>query len=144
MPPIDPGLIADYIQNQYRDDIYPHAPQVPHIFAQGLIPNPRKVKRALNTYQILLELSRIRVRNWEMNPVDLELLAKIVVIQSRFPHFYNHLEDNPKFLYILEYLTISTVGCDKKHNIRQTPGMRTQDVQNDKNQICNKQQTEDF
>ena len=82
-------------------------PTAPDVFSQGLEPNPRKVKRALNIYRTLLDLAEVRVKAWEMDPVDPKLVAKIVVIQSRFRALHEHLVRHPAFLLKVEAETLA-------------------------------------
>jgi hypothetical protein len=67
-----------------------------------LEPNPRKVKRALNIYRTVLELADKRVRVWEMDPINDELAAKIVILQSRFRKLHEYLPQQPEFLPEIE------------------------------------------
>jgi iron(II)-dependent oxidoreductase len=98
LPGLEEDLIGRFVEQDYADvgNICSTAPQV---FSKGMEPNPRKVKRVLNVYRTLWELAGVREQNWEMDPVDPELLAKMVVLQSRFSdlhdHFRKNLEDIP-------------------------------------------------
>jgi formylglycine-generating enzyme required for sulfatase activity len=80
----------------------------------GLEPNPRKVKRALNIYRTLLELAEVRVNAWEMDPVEPELVAKMVVIQSRFRRLYKYLVKHPAFLGKVEAKALPEDGLDSE------------------------------
>ena len=83
LPGLEVDRISRFVGKDYADviDICPTAPEV---FAKGMEPNPRQVKRVLNVYRTLWELAEVREGNWEMDPVEPELLAKMVVLQSRF------------------------------------------------------------
>jgi formylglycine-generating enzyme required for sulfatase activity len=101
LPPIDQDRIKLFI-----DDTYPNLKQLSNsafeVFCQGLEPNPRKIKRTLNIFFNLLDLSVQRANKWAMDPVHPGLVAKIVLIQSRFPVIYQRIVDNPGFLFELQ------------------------------------------
>ena len=101
LPPLDEGRVESFVHDYYPD-LHEVCPTAPDVFSQGLEPNPRKVKRALNIYRTLLELAEVRVKAWEMDPVDPELLAKMVVIQSRFRALYDELARHPELIVRLE------------------------------------------
>jgi formylglycine-generating enzyme required for sulfatase activity/Cdc6-like AAA superfamily ATPase len=102
MPPLDVGKIKEFVRVNY-----PNLPQrgstASEVFSEGLDPNPRKVKRALNIYRTLLELAKERWDNWEIDrQIDPELLAKMVVIQNRFRNLYEELIERSDLLIELE------------------------------------------
>jgi len=101
LPPLNPQSIERFINEQYAGLLraFPNAPEV---FTVGLEPNPRQVKRTLNIYRTLLDLAEVRVNAWEMDPVDPELLAKMVIIQGRFRGLYEYLVQNPELIIGLE------------------------------------------
>ncbi len=76
------------------------------IFAAGLEANPRKVKRALNIFRLLHQLAELRRDEFKVDdrPLDLQpqLLAKVVVIQSRYRELYNEMVETPLLLPELE------------------------------------------
>jgi len=76
------------------------------IFAAGLEANPRKVKRALNIFRLLQNLARLRQDEFtvegERVPLKAQLLAKVVVIQSRYRKLYADLVEFPILLQELE------------------------------------------
>jgi hypothetical protein len=76
------------------------------LFAAGLEANPRKVKRTLNIFRMLYELARIRQAEFKVDDQQVhikpQLLAKVVVIQSRYPRLYNDLVEYPTLLPDLE------------------------------------------
>ncbi|MCA9952960.1 MAG: hypothetical protein KDE48_25100, partial [Anaerolineales bacterium] len=88
LPPISPRSMGEFIQSI--------APKLPppckQIFIQGLVANPRHVKRAINIYTLLELLS-------ETLPVIKPVrLAKIVVLQQRFEELYDTLRKKPVLL----------------------------------------------
>jgi len=101
MPPLEDDRVAAFVRHGYPD-VYEACDTAAEVFSSGLEPNPRKVKRALNVYRTLLDLADVRVKAWEMDPVDEELVAKMVVIQSRFRALHAHLVRNPTFLSQVE------------------------------------------
>src|SRR5512138_2313549 len=54
--------------------------------------NPRRIKRFLNIFNILREISGFTTYNEE------RLLAKVIMLQLRFPTFYETLVENPTYL----------------------------------------------
>jgi len=72
------------------------------VFAAGLRPNPRQVKRTLNIFRMLSRLAQKRVEAGEMEAVEPALLAKIVVIQSRWRDLYADLVEYPTLIQDLE------------------------------------------
>ncbi len=70
------------------------------LLALGMPPNPRKAKRTLNVFGLLLRLGEVRLKK-DLNPC---LLAKICVIQTRWPRVYNELVKFPVELCRLERL----------------------------------------
>jgi formylglycine-generating enzyme required for sulfatase activity/energy-coupling factor transporter ATP-binding protein EcfA2 len=98
MPPIDEDLVGRFL-----DETAPDLPDdVQDVFAAGLAPNPRMVKRTLNIYQLLQALATRRVERGALAPVDPVLLAKIVVIQARFRDLYQDLIEYPNLIQELE------------------------------------------
>jgi formylglycine-generating enzyme required for sulfatase activity len=109
LPPLDEGRMGSFVRDYYPD-LQQVCSTAPDVFSKGLEPNPRKVKRALNIYRTLLELAEVRVKAWEMDPVDAELVAKMVVIESRFRTLHQHLVKEPAFLLKLEAKALSGDG----------------------------------
>jgi len=101
LPPLDEGRVESFVR-EYYPDLHEVCPTAPDVFSQGLEPNPRKVKRALNIYRTLLDLTEVRVNAWEMDPVDPELLAKMVVLQSRFSDLHGYFLKQPDHLALVE------------------------------------------
>lgn len=59
------------------------------IFILGLRPNPRQIKRALNTFRLLQAVALVRERRGRLAPnTAWPLLAKMVVLQLEFPEVY--------------------------------------------------------
>ncbi|MBI1879927.1 MAG: hypothetical protein HYR94_17185, partial [Chloroflexi bacterium] len=89
------------------------------LFAAGLEANPRKVKRALNIFRLTYKLAQLRQEEFKVDgrPVQIkpQLLAKVVVIQSRYSPLYNDLVEYPALLPDLErYFAETTVETSPK------------------------------
>jgi formylglycine-generating enzyme required for sulfatase activity/Cdc6-like AAA superfamily ATPase len=102
LPPLDQNAMSDFIKDDYKD-VFAVCEEAPELFSKGLEPNPRKVKSALNIYRTLLNLANVRFYKWSMDhKVDEELVAKMVVIQSRFRDLYRTLVEDPTLIWKLE------------------------------------------
>ena len=103
LPPLEYKRIAAFVRKAY-----PHLVEkcatIPQIFSVGLEHNPRQVKRVLNIYRTLLAMAEYRQVAWDIETINQELLAKIVVIQARFPRLHEYLIHDPWFLAKLDDL----------------------------------------
>ncbi|MBN1260698.1 MAG: SUMF1/EgtB/PvdO family nonheme iron enzyme [Anaerolineae bacterium] len=98
LPPLEEKQIWEFVS-----DAAPDLPnEVLQVFSAGLAPNPRMVKRTLNIFNLLSELSQKRIRRGALGPMDLSRLAKIVVIQARFAELYHDLLEYPNLIQELE------------------------------------------
>lgn len=61
--------------------------------------NPRRIKRFLNIFNILKEVFDFETLD------DEKLLAKVIMLQLRFPAFYEFLVENPTYLNSLDTVT---------------------------------------
>ena len=76
---------------------------VAEVFTAGMEPNPRKLKRVMNVFRLLVTLAEERKKDDATFEVDDELLAKIVVIQTRWRDpLFEDVERYPLLLGILE------------------------------------------
>lgn len=97
LPPIEDEPMRAYVEAL--------APALPdarcvQVFAQGLTPNPRQVKRTLNIFLLLSRLVERRAAlRASITPVR---LAKVVAIQHAHPDLYNLLRLRPGYLRDLE------------------------------------------
>lgn len=89
LPPLERQKVAAFIEGAYPDLV-----ECAEVCATGLEPNPRKVKRTLNLLRLLISL--------DPKTTNEAILAKIVVIQSRYPDLYAHLFDYPRLIQELE------------------------------------------
>jgi formylglycine-generating enzyme required for sulfatase activity len=95
LPPLEYDRVRAFIERDY-EELKKDCPNAAKIFSLGLEPNPRKIKRALGIYRTLVELADLRWKMWEMDyRVEPEVLAKIVVIQSRFRDLFEVLAYAP-------------------------------------------------
>ena len=98
LPPIDDSQVSAFL-----DEMTPDLPnEVRKILAVGLMPNPRMVKRTLNIFRLLQALAEHRVERGALEGLNPTLLAKIVVIQTRFRDLYQDLREYPNLLQELE------------------------------------------
>jgi formylglycine-generating enzyme required for sulfatase activity len=95
LPPIDAADLRDFLGH-----LVPHFPdpRCADVFALGLAPNPRQVKRTVNVFLLVWKLSRQKLPE-AIQPVR---LAKVVVIQHSHPDLYQLLREVPRYLRELE------------------------------------------
>ncbi len=74
------------------------------VFARGLYPNPRQVKRAINIFRLLKTIAETRQANGSLpeKSVAWPLLAKTVVIQTQYPKLYQDWRRYPTLVQQLE------------------------------------------
>jgi formylglycine-generating enzyme required for sulfatase activity len=98
LPPIEAGAVQNYV-HQITEANLPD-PRCETVFAVGLEPNPRRIKRTLNIFLLLWRLSE--------NREDLQAvikavrLAKIVIIQQYYPRLFDLITGAPYLLIDLE------------------------------------------
>lgn len=118
LPPLEDDVIRDFVLQRLQQQEGLDETQydtIADIMAQGLSPNPRKVKRTLNTFRLLLALGGATVR-----PIQPGLLAKLVVIQSSFPRVYERVVREPAVLKLLEQVVtgqMQTTGSQEHRDI---------------------------
>ncbi|NIO69816.1 MAG: SUMF1/EgtB/PvdO family nonheme iron enzyme [Anaerolineae bacterium] len=95
LPPIDAADMRDFVGR-----LVPHFPdpRCADVFALGLAPNPRQVKRTVNVFLLVWKLSRQKLPQ-AIKPVR---LAKVVVIQHSHPDLYQLMREVPRYLRELE------------------------------------------
>jgi len=95
LPPIDAEDMRGFVNT-----LVPHLPdpRCADVFALGLAPNPRQVKRTVNVFLLVWKLSRQKLPQ-AIQPVR---LAKVVVIQHSHPDLYALLREVPRYLRELE------------------------------------------
>jgi formylglycine-generating enzyme required for sulfatase activity len=98
LPPIAPEAVADYVKRVTGESL-PHD-RCETVFAVGLEPNPRRIKRTLNIFLLLWRLAQNRPDLRQViKPVR---LAKIVIIQQYHPRLFRLITDGPHYLIDLE------------------------------------------
>lgn len=95
LPPLEDEAMLEYVRSLAQALPDERCAQV---FAQGLKPNPRQVKRTLNFYLLLMRLVEKRAA---LNTTPLRL-AKMVAIQHGHPDLYALLSVYPHYLAELE------------------------------------------
>jgi formylglycine-generating enzyme required for sulfatase activity len=99
LPPIGREAMQDYVHHTVPQ-LEALNPCCEAVFAVGLEPNPRRIKRTLNIFVLLWRLARNREDlAGIIKPVR---LAKIVVMQQVHPRLYELITDAPHLLIDLE------------------------------------------
>jgi len=88
----------------YRGD-----PVVRTLIVEGTECNPRRIKRFINAFWVLSEISG------QLSPEEQQHLAKILLIQIRFPKLYYALEQDLNLIDILA--GIASMGMNKRDNV---------------------------
>ena len=120
IPPIEQFNMSEFVEDLTTD--WPHE-ECPKVFSIGLPNNPRQIKRTVNVFLMLWNLSEKRQKKLQglIKPIR---LAKVVAIQTVFPDLYNlFLKDNPRYLRELEEYyrqESSTVKKAKKIDVTKT------------------------
>jgi len=98
IPPLRESLVEKFVEE--------HEAELPEgcagIFCLGLERNPRKVKRTLNIFRLLRLLAEERAAEGEMEEVEPQLLAKMVIILIRWHELFQDLQEYPNLLPELE------------------------------------------
>lgn len=92
VPPLPSEKIKEYVKFLYdpKDE-----EGCVDIFAAGLPPNPRKIKRVIQSFLLLKQIAIIRLTGAKVN---FSLLAKLVVIENQFRVFHQDLIRMPALL----------------------------------------------
>lgn len=101
LPPIEAPEMKDYIDA--LNVAWPHE-KCAQVFAQGLSPNPRQIKRTINVFMLLWKLAERRRKNLGEAVTALRL-AKVVILQTAYPAIFDHLKSNAVLLKQLELLS---------------------------------------
>jgi len=105
LPPIDQadikGFICQVAKRSRTSGLRQTLEGQANIFAAGVEANPRRIKRTLSTFQLLLSLAVYQAKEQKSNIVP-GLLAKIVVIQTSFPDLYEECVRRPQLVLDLE------------------------------------------
>jgi formylglycine-generating enzyme required for sulfatase activity len=84
LPPLDPDNITDFTNKRLEGEF---EEPVADVLSRGMEANPRKIKRVLNIFRLLWTLAGERGmvgKDDEKGEIEADLLAKMVVIQSRW------------------------------------------------------------
>lgn len=101
LPPLSVEDVEAYIR-KLEEDLPPDArlgEMTRQVFARGLFPNPRQVKRALNIFRLLKAIAEERL---PAGSVAWPLLAKTVLIQTQWPDLYRLWRQYPMLVQTLE------------------------------------------
>ena len=108
------GLFGEKLSKEQRDEIK----IIREVFAKGLQPIPRQVKRVLNAFALLSEIARYQQKEEKKQGRDIAwawpLLAKTVIIQTQWPDLYALWRQEPCIIPSLEYWYAQEV--EQKHN----------------------------
>jgi hypothetical protein len=96
IPQLSYERVIRFVNELYPD---PEARSCAEIFAVGLPPNPRKIKRVLRVFDFLRGLARERISK---GTVSLRLLAKLVVMQHEFRNVHTETQRQPSLIVALE------------------------------------------
>jgi formylglycine-generating enzyme required for sulfatase activity len=102
LPPLESQNIEDFAHRSLQDDF---DRPVAGVMARGIEANPRKIKRALNIFRLLWTLASERGMVESADgpaPIEADLLAKMVIIQSRWRDLYADIMNYPNLLANLE------------------------------------------
>jgi tetratricopeptide (TPR) repeat protein/Cdc6-like AAA superfamily ATPase len=94
LPLIEVNDIRSYVDSFQA--AWPH-PGCPDVFALGLPPNPRQIKRAVNVFFLLWQLAERR-RQKIGGAVTPLRLAKVVALQTAHSEAFEELKDQPQLL----------------------------------------------
>ena len=118
LPPIEAARMRGFVNS-----LVPHLPDARcgEVFAQGLPPNPRQVKRTINIFLLVWKLSQQSTQG-TIAPVR---LAKVVTIQHSYSALYALLREVPGLLRDLElYIRAETQEPDEHKSSEQEAAAR--------------------
>lgn len=98
LPPLEEVQMKRFVARAAPD----LSAEVHEIFACGLPPNPRLIKRILNIFRLLQQLAARRIARGKMVAIEPALLAKTVIIQGRYRDLYQDLLEYPNLIQDLE------------------------------------------
>ncbi len=94
IPPLQSEDLSNFIQDIYGDIFIKKIDQnILKIISTGMEPNPRKIKRFINLYNLLIKFKNLNITSNRMkkDAIRDDLLAKFLVIQFRWEEFFNDL-----------------------------------------------------
>ncbi len=108
LPPLSVNDVEGYIEDLENEGGVRLSDVTRRVFAEGLFPNPRQVKRALNIFQLLQTIAKTRQESKgkdgqpRLGDISDPLLAKTVVIQTQYPRLYQDWRRYPTLIRTLE------------------------------------------
>src|SRR5262249_41051023 len=114
LPPIDVPQIDTFIDTSFPDDVI--VQNQSHIFAAGLLANPRQVVRAVGTYRFIVGLADQKNLRYT-KIIDDSVLAKVVVVQYRWPALYAEVVEQPDLLWKIELAFQNNVQTLSGHEL---------------------------
>jgi len=100
LPPLTADDLAGYLRAL---DVQLPDERCREVFLASLAPNPREIKRVINTFSFHWALARARMTGVDVKRIR---LAKIVVIQQSHGDLFPLLVDRPEWLALLERLVL--------------------------------------
>jgi protein kinase-like protein/KAP-like P-loop domain-containing protein len=104
LPPLTADDLASFLR---RLEVELPDERCREVFLAALAPNPREIKRVVNTFSLHWALARARMSGMDVKPVR---LAKVVVIQQSYGELFSLLVDRPEWLATLERLVLRRPG----------------------------------
>lgn len=100
IPPVEMRVISEFLGSRLRRQDWvdeTEANEIVAIMTTGLMPNPRKLKRTVNTFRLMLALAKAHRQS-----IVAGLLAKLTIIQNSYSEIYTRLVDDPRLIIELE------------------------------------------
>lgn len=90
LPPLSQADVEGFVHTQAERSGQAMSELTRQVFARGLAPNPRQIKRALNIFQLVRAIAEERIKQNRLGRLAVAeaLLAKTVAIQTQYPEFY--------------------------------------------------------
>jgi hypothetical protein len=101
LPPLTAQDLAGYLRGL---DVQLPDQRCREVFLAALAPNPREIKRIVNTFSLHWALAQARMTGIDVKPVR---LAKVMVIQQSHGELFALLVDRPEWLALLERLALN-------------------------------------
>lgn len=117
LPPISGEQFRDFVEKVHPDD---DVQLCATIFTEGFPRNPRKVKRLLQTFLFLRDLSLVSGSNDKQKKKP-SLIAKMVIIQNQFREVYEEIVNSPALLPELEKHYYRQASPSTSDNLLETP-----------------------
>lgn len=101
IPALHPKAIEKFIDKIETDE---DICKLKSFFSEFLPKNPRKIKKVLNVFRLTIKLAKLSglIIKTGKSKIDVELLAKIIVIRERWLNLYIAMEKKPQILGEIE------------------------------------------